>query len=39
MEILIGKKYKIIKKISQGSFGEIFHAININSGDELAIKL
>ncbi len=32
MDILIGKKYKIIKKLSEGSFGEIFHAININSG-------
>ena len=39
MEILIAKKYKIVKKLSQGSFGEIFHAININSGQELAIKL
>ena len=32
-------KYRLQKKIGSGSFGDIYLAVNINSGEEVAVKL
>ncbi|KMZ74817.1 putative Casein kinase [Zostera marina] len=39
MDRVIGGKYKLGKKIGSGSFGELFLGINIQSGEEVAVKL
>ena len=39
MSYIINKKYKIIDKIGEGTFGKIFKSININNNKELAIKI
>ena len=35
MSIKVGKIYVLQQKIGSGSFGEIFHAINQKTGDEV----
>jgi len=37
-KIIFGK-YKLLKKIGEGSFGKIYHSININTKIEYALKL
>ncbi|CAA7410495.1 unnamed protein product [Spirodela intermedia] len=39
MEHVIGGKFKLGRKIGGGSFGEIYVGVNIQSGEEVAIKL
>ncbi|XP_020096108.1 casein kinase 1-like isoform X2 [Ananas comosus] len=39
MEHIIGGKFKLGRKIGGGSFGEIYLGVNIQSGEEVAIKL
>ncbi|XP_042516297.1 casein kinase 1-like protein 10 isoform X3 [Macadamia integrifolia] len=39
MEHVIGGKYKLGRKIGSGSFGELYLGVNIQSGEEVAIKL
>ena len=39
VDIRIAGKYKLTKKIGSGAFGEVFHAINIKSNEEVAIKM
>nr|CAB3450399.1 unnamed protein product [Digitaria exilis] len=39
MEHVIGGKFKLGKKIGSGSFGELYLGVNIQSGEEVAIKL
>lgn len=39
MEIRVGGKFKICKKLGKGSFGELFQGINMKTNDEVAIKL
>ncbi|XP_047405617.1 casein kinase I-like [Sciurus carolinensis] len=36
---VVGGKYKLIKKIGFGTFGDIYLAINTTNGDEVAVKL
>ena len=39
MENIIGKKYKLLEKIGEGSFGVIFKGQNIRTGELVAIKM
>lgn len=39
MDLVVGKNYKLIKKLNSGSFGEIFIAINLTNNREVAVKL
>ncbi|CCF60387.1 hypothetical protein KAFR_0K00320 [Kazachstania africana CBS 2517] len=39
MDLRVGRKFRIGKKIGSGSFGEIYHGTNLISGEEVAIKL
>ena len=35
----ISKRFKLIKKLGTGAFGEIYHAINLKNSLEVALKL
>ncbi|KAG8509316.1 Casein kinase I isoform alpha [Galemys pyrenaicus] len=39
VEFIVGEKYKLVRKIGRGSFGDIYLAVNITNGEELAVKL
>jgi serine/threonine protein kinase len=39
MSILVERKYKVLSKIGQGSFGKIFKGVNINTDMNVAIKI
>lgn len=39
MEIRVGGKYRIDKKLGQGSFGVLYSGVNIKTNEEVAIKL
>ncbi|KAF5402904.1 Casein kinase I delta [Paragonimus heterotremus] len=39
MELRVGNKYRLGRKIGSGSFGEIYLGTDITKGDEVAIKL
>lgn len=39
MELRVGKKYRLGRKIGSGSFGDIYLGTNMTTGDEVAIKL
>lgn len=39
MELRVGKKYRLGRKIGSGSFGDIYLGINMTTGEEVAIKL
>ncbi|CAK5084604.1 unnamed protein product [Meloidogyne enterolobii] len=38
-DFVIADCYKIKRKIGSGSFGEIFSAINLQTGEEVAVKM
>ncbi|XP_022827711.1 casein kinase I-like isoform X2 [Spodoptera litura] len=38
-ELLISGKYRIIRRIGGGSFGDIYLGINISNGEEVAVKV
>jgi serine/threonine protein kinase len=39
VELRVGKKYRLGRKIGKGSFGDIFLGFNVSTGEEVAIKL
>ncbi|KAK9017294.1 hypothetical protein V6N11_079773 [Hibiscus sabdariffa] len=39
MDLVVGGKYKMGRKIGAGSFGELFLGVNIQTGEEVAIKM
>ena len=39
MELRVGGKYKLTKKLGNGAFGDIYSGINIKTKEEVAIKL
>lgn len=39
MELRVGNKYRIGRKIGSGSFGEIYYGTNVQTNEEVAIKL
>ncbi|KAK9881757.1 hypothetical protein WA026_017276 [Henosepilachna vigintioctopunctata] len=38
-DLIVGGKYRLVRKIGSGSFGDIFLGINITNGEEVAAKL
>ena len=39
MELKIGNKYKVLKRLGKGAFGDIYAGVNIKTNEEVAIKL
>lgn len=39
MDFTVGGKYRLVRKIGSGSFGDIFLGINILNGEEVAVKI
>lgn len=39
MELRVGGKYKITKRLGSGAFGDIYAGINVKTNEEVAIKL
>ena len=35
----VGKNFKIVRKIDEGAFGEIYQAINTKTNLEVAVKI
>lgn len=38
-EFIVGGKYRLVRKIGSGSFGDIYLGINISNGEEVAVKV
>jgi casein kinase 1 alpha len=38
-EFIVGGKYRLVRKIGSGSFGDIYLGINITNGEEVAVKV
>ena len=39
MELRVGNKYKVTKRLGQGAFGDIYAGVNVKTNEEVAIKL
>jgi len=39
MELRVGGKYKLTKKLGSGAFGDIYSGINVKTNEEVAVKL
>ncbi|CAK9299250.1 unnamed protein product [Gordionus sp. m RMFG-2023] len=38
-EFIVGNRYRLIRKIGSGSFGDIYLGVNIYNGEEVAVKI
>lgn len=38
-DMRVGRKFRIVRRIGSGSFGDIYSGVNVISGEEVAIKL
>lgn len=38
-DFIVAKRWKLIRKIGAGSFGDIYLGLNIANGEEVAVKL
>lgn len=38
-DLLISGKYKIVRKLGAGSFGDIYMAVHVQTGEEVAVKM
>ena len=39
MELRVGGKYKVTKRLGSGAFGDIYAGANVKTNEEVAIKL
>ena len=39
MELRVGGKYKLTKRLGEGAFGKIYAGVNVKTNEEVAIKL
>jgi len=39
MEIRVGGKYRVDKKLGSGAFGDLYSGFNIKTNEEVAVKL
>ncbi|KAL1188867.1 Casein kinase 1-like protein 9 [Cardamine amara subsp. amara] len=39
MDLVIGRRFKLGRKIGSGSFGELYLGVNVQTGEEVAVKL
>jgi serine/threonine protein kinase len=39
MDLKVAGKYRLVKKLGEGSFGTVFQGTNIKTGEDVAIKL
>lgn len=39
VELRVGKKYRLGRKFNSGSFGDLYLGVNVQTGEEVAIKL
>jgi len=39
MELRVGGKYRITKRLGAGAFGDIFAGVNVKTNEEVGIKL
>jgi serine/threonine protein kinase len=39
MDIRVANKYRLVKKLGHGAFGDIYQGVNLKSGEMVAIKL
>lgn len=38
-DFVVAKRWKLVRKIGAGSFGDIYLGLNITNGEEVAVKL
>jgi casein kinase I homolog HRR25 len=39
MQVVVGKQYELLRRVTGGSFGEIYHALNRSNQQIVAVKL
>ena len=38
-DLRVGGKYKILEKLGQGAFGDLYYGVNVKTGEEVGIKM